>query len=66
MNILWRGQSFFVINTKSNDNNGVRIAIDPFGDELGLRAPKVEADLLLVSHNHPDHSNIKAVKGEPF
>ncbi|MFA4998867.1 MAG: MBL fold metallo-hydrolase, partial [Candidatus Paceibacterota bacterium] len=28
--------------------------------------PKLEADVLLVSHGHYDHNNIKAVSGSPF
>jgi len=39
------------------------LVIDPFSEEIGLRFPKTEADILLVTHNHPDHNNIKGVKG---
>ena len=38
------------------------MVIDPFGEETGLRVPRMEADILLVSHGHSDHSNKKAVK----
>jgi L-ascorbate metabolism protein UlaG (beta-lactamase superfamily) len=31
-----------------------------------LRLPKLEADILLVTHQHKDHNNIKAVLGDPF
>jgi L-ascorbate metabolism protein UlaG (beta-lactamase superfamily) len=40
--------------------------IDPFSEETGLRLPKLEADIVLVTHNHQDHNNIKAVSGSPF
>lgn len=61
MQIIWHGQSCFQINASSGKNNGVSIVIDPFGEELGLRVPKLEADILLITHNHFDHNNIKAV-----
>jgi len=66
MNITWKGQSFFVIDVKGSENGGVSVAIDPYGDKIGLRVPNVEADILLISHDHADHSNTKAVKGHPF
>lgn len=62
MNIVWHGQSFFGINTKGTEGFSVKIAIDPFGEGLGLRVPKVEADILLITHQHEDHSNVKAIK----
>jgi len=67
MNILWRGQSFFEITIKDRENGDVRIAIDPFdAKKIGLRMPKVEAEVLLVTHAHSDHSNVKAIQGKPF
>ncbi len=65
MNIVWHGQSFFEISTKGLDGDFVKIAIDPFGEGLGLRVPKVEADILLITHQHEDHSNVKAIKCAP-
>jgi len=71
MQITWKGQSCFEINASSGKNNGTAIIIDPFGEDLGLRVPKMEADILLVTHSHPDHDNIKAINpikhsdGEP-
>jgi len=62
MQIIWQGQSCFQIITAHNKNEQVFIVIDPFSEEIGLRAPKLEADVLLVSHNHSDHNNIKAVQ----
>ena len=40
--------------------------IDPFDEKVGLKLPKLEADILLVTHEHFDHNNIKAVSGNPF
>ncbi|MCL5010595.1 MAG: MBL fold metallo-hydrolase [Patescibacteria group bacterium] len=66
MNILWHGQSFFEIQAKGPGDSSVKIAVDPFGEGYGLKVPKVEADILLVSHQHHDHSNKEAVKGNYF
>ena len=60
MDITWYGQSCFLVKGKS-----AAVAVDPFAD-IGLRDPKLEADVLLVSHDHYDHSNVAAVSGEPY
>jgi len=66
MVITWQGQSFFIIRGKNKQNGEIKIAIDPFDKTLGLKVPRVEADILLISHPHPDHSNKKAIIGAPF
>jgi L-ascorbate metabolism protein UlaG (beta-lactamase superfamily) len=65
MNIVWKGQSCFQIATQKTKNQ-VNLVIDPFGPETGLRPPSQPADMVLVTHDHADHNNIKAVAGEPF
>lgn len=66
MNIHWHGQSLFQIITSPKKNNQIKMVIDPFDKDIGLRVPKLEADILLVTHQHHDHNNIKAVAGNPF
>jgi len=67
MQITWHGQSFFEIKVKRNkENSEVKIAIDPFDEKIGLKVPKVEADILLITHQHYDHNNKKAILGNPF
>ncbi len=66
MQIIWYGQSCFQILTNPKKNGQVSIIIDPFDETLGLRIPKMEADVLLISHDHYDHNNIKAVSGDYF
>ncbi|MDO8663638.1 MAG: MBL fold metallo-hydrolase [Candidatus Wildermuthbacteria bacterium] len=66
MVIIWHGQSCFEIIAGSQKNGQVKIIIDPFSEELGLRLPKLEGDVALVSHDHQDHNNIKALEGSPF
>jgi L-ascorbate metabolism protein UlaG (beta-lactamase superfamily) len=65
MEIIWHGHSFFEIKSKENKNQ-IRIVIDPFSKEVGLRVPRVEADILLISHDHYDHNNKSAVSGNYF
>jgi len=66
MQIIWRGQSCFQIIVARNKGEQTSIVIDPFSETIGLRVPKLEADIVLVTHDHPDHNNVKAVSGSPF
>jgi len=66
MNILWHGQACFEIRIPSNQADKKIIVIDPFSQDIGLKLPSLTADILLVSHEHSDHSNVKAIKGSPF
>ncbi len=61
MVIVWYGHSCFQISSQ-----GVNIIIDPYDATIGLKVPNLRADILLVTHNHHDHNNLKAVEGEPF
>ncbi|MGQ9513455.1 MAG: MBL fold metallo-hydrolase [Thermoproteota archaeon] len=46
---------------------GTKIVLDPFdGRELGYPMPSVEANYVLVSHEHTDHNYIAALKGNPI
>jgi len=59
MNITWLGQTAFKIQGKE-----VTIAIDPH-DKTGLKMPKFQADLLLITDSNPQ-INTKAIKADPF
>ncbi len=65
MIITWQGHSCFKIQDKSGPE-GVTIATDPFHKEIGLKVPNFEADIITVSHQHGDHNNVKALRGQPF
>ena len=67
MQIIWYGQSCFQVSSSEGKNNHVSIVVDPFGEDVGLKLPrKLEADIVLVTHDHSDHNNIKAVSGQPL
>ncbi len=42
------------------------MAIDPFDETTGLKVSSMTADILLITHDHHDHNNKKAIKGSPF
>jgi L-ascorbate metabolism protein UlaG (beta-lactamase superfamily) len=44
------------------------LVTDPYNSAaVGLKFPKnVEADIVTISHNHPDHNEVSAVSGSPF
>ncbi len=61
MKISWYGQSCFKIKCKN-----IEIVIDPYDKNLGLKLPKIKADLALVNHDHYDHNNTKELSGNPI
>ncbi len=60
MKIRWCGHACFQLTYE----NGIRVVLDPFGD-IGYPLLNVEADLVTVSHDHFDHNEVSAVKGNP-
>lgn len=64
---------------KVTSSNGTSVIFDPYktwGDGvlgtitklvMGLKSPRLreKADIVLVTHNHPDHNNTKAISGNP-
>lgn len=70
MRVEWYGQSTFHLSA-----GGQSVAIDPFADMsaaasrgLEFNYPPlegVEADLLLVTHEHGDHNGVEAIGGDP-
>lgn len=67
MNIAWYGHSCFKIQTKPQRGlEEITIFTDPFDKAIGLRPPQGSANIVTVSHDHHDHNNTGALKGEPF
>ena len=57
MDLTWLGHGCFRLRGK----NAVAVT-DPYPPALGPKLAKLEADLVTVSHPHPNHSNVQAVK----
>jgi L-ascorbate metabolism protein UlaG (beta-lactamase superfamily) len=71
MQVEWYGQSAFLLTA-----GDTTVAIDPFADMSEMAASRgmqfdyppiegVEADLLLVTHEHIDHNGVDAIGGDP-
>ena len=58
MEITHIGHSCFKIKGKE-----VTLVIDPYDPKIGYKLPKLESDILLVTHKHFDHNNIDGVSG---
>ncbi|MCS7173647.1 MAG: MBL fold metallo-hydrolase [Armatimonadetes bacterium] len=56
--IRYYGHAFFVVTAP----DGIRFAIDPYG-EIGYPMPQVNAEIVLVTHEHRDHNNVGLVRG---
>ena len=68
MTIQWYGHSCFKISTKPEGRGSgedVVIFTDPYEPSIGLRPPQGGADIVTISHSHPDHNNPDALRGEP-
>jgi L-ascorbate metabolism protein UlaG (beta-lactamase superfamily) len=63
MKIKWLGHAAFLITSDS----GTRIITDPYAPNDDLRYGQIDetADIVTISHEHTDHSNIAAVRGKP-
>jgi len=60
MEIVWLGHSCFRIKGKE-----AIIVTDPFDRTLGYPVRKLTANIVTVSHNHPQHSFLDGVAGSP-
>jgi L-ascorbate metabolism protein UlaG (beta-lactamase superfamily) len=71
MQVEWYGQSAFRLSADSTT-----LFIDPFGDMSALASSRgmqfdypriegVEADLVVVTHEHLDHNGVEAIAGNP-
>ncbi len=60
MDITWYGHSCFKLSDR-----GVTIVTDPPGDDLGYGRPRIRADVVTISHDHPGHNNRVGFRGGP-
>jgi L-ascorbate metabolism protein UlaG (beta-lactamase superfamily) len=57
--ITWIGHACFLIDAQE-----ARIVTDPFAEEIPYAFPRLEADIVTVSHDHFDHSAVDRVSGD--
>lgn len=60
MVITWYGYSCFKIDARE-----ATLAFDPFSKTIGLTPPRFQTDIVLVSHEHPNHTNTETFPGQP-
>jgi len=63
MKIRWLGHASFMITS----DTGIKIITDPYKTSEQIRYGEIKesADIVTVSHEHDDHNNVAAVKGNP-
>jgi len=63
MKVKWLGHACFMITSDA----GIKIITDPYKPEDHLYYGEIEesADIVTVSHEHYDHNNTAAIKGNP-
>lgn len=60
MEITWLGHSSLKIRSGTTT-----LVTDPFAGSVGFSMAAVEADIVTVSRDHPHHSHLEAVQGDP-
>lgn len=60
MDITWLGHSAVRIR-----GSQLVVVTDPYDDSIGSGMPKVKADIVSVSHDHPHHAHVQAVEDGP-
>ncbi|MEK7616409.1 MAG: MBL fold metallo-hydrolase [Patescibacteria group bacterium] len=61
MTVTWYGQACFRLEGKDT-----RVLIDPFEGKIGLRAPRINDQIICVTHEHYDHNNVEGASPETF
>lgn len=61
MEIYYLGHASFLIKTKTG-----RLVTDPYDPNIGLVFPKIEAEVVTISHHHSDHNRKDLVLGNPL
>jgi L-ascorbate metabolism protein UlaG (beta-lactamase superfamily) len=59
MEVTWYGHSCFRLRDRD-----ATVVTDPFDKNLGYELPRVRADIVTVSHDHPHHNHTNAARGE--
>ncbi len=58
MDITYLGHSCFKLKGKAGT-----VVTDPYEKYVGFALPSTTADIITISHGHPDHNNLDSIKG---
>lgn len=61
MDITWYGHACFRLRGREGT-----VVTDPFDKSVGYSLPRITANIVTISHDHPGHNNARAVKGNPY
>jgi L-ascorbate metabolism protein UlaG (beta-lactamase superfamily) len=61
MDISYLGHAAFKLKGKT-----ASVVVDPYDSKVGPKFPKVEADIVAITHQHFDHNSVESVGGAPF
>ncbi len=61
MDIRFHGHACFSIK-----NGDITIVTSPYNDSIGLKLPKLTANVVIVGHDNEAHNNVKSVEGDPM
>jgi L-ascorbate metabolism protein UlaG (beta-lactamase superfamily) len=57
LDVTWLGHGCFRLRGRS-----AAVVTDPFPPSIGLKLPKLDADLVTISHEHENHSYVQAMR----
>ena len=60
MEITWYGHSCFRLRDRK-----ATVVTDPYDKSIGYSLPRIRADIVTLSHDHPHHTYVRGVKGDP-
>ncbi len=60
MEIIWLGHSCFRLRGRE-----ATLITDPYDRSLGYALGRLSAQIVTVSHHHPDHDNVASIGGSP-
>ncbi len=60
MEIVWLGYSCFKLKGKNTT-----VVTDPYPPGLGYTMDKTSAQVITISHQHPNHCHVEAISGDP-
>ena len=61
MTITWLGYSCFRLQSRD-----ATVLIDPYSSDIGYKLGKQHCDIVLTTHDHPNHSDMEFIADNPL